>query len=567
MRLIAVVVGAALVAAACGGAEKGRQMDVALRSVLENQKRPGFVTADVEGTALWAQTREFYEQREFAPAWIENAAPRSQMDDLIKALHEADREGLDPELYHAGLIRDKRQEASRGFLTNQGFDPDEAGRLDVWLTYLYLKYAADLADGLSDLAAADRNWHIKQEEFDPLEHLKDALDRNRVAGSLADLLPEHREYSALRDALSGYRKIADAGGWPEVPRSLRIKPGQKHAGVPALMRRLAASGDYKGRVPAEDAEGEDDTPVEYGEDLQKAVQRFQARHGLAAAGLVGAETVAALNVSAEARVRQIELNLERWRWLPRDLGEHYILVNVPEMRLRVYENGRIPLAMNVVVGTRETQTPIFNDEMSYLVFSPYWNVPDSIAQGETFPGMMRDPAYLARNNMEILDRSGNTVEPANMDMEALDNYRFRQRPGSANSLGLVKFMFPNQFNVYLHDTPAESLFTRANRAFSHGCVRVANPVALAEYVLRDQREWTPDAIKTAMDSGTEKNVKLTERLPVYLGYWTASVDEDGVLHFRPDIYGIDADQRKRLTERMNRMKKTDTPTVPVAETP
>lgn len=554
-----VVLTAILAAAACGNAEKGRQMDTALRGVLESGRRPAFVTADAEGSDLWKKTRQFYNQREFAPAWIEDAEPTSRMTELIAALREAGREGLDPELYSATLIEEKRAEASKGFLTKQGFDPEEAGRLDAWLTYLYLKYAADLANGMSDLASADRNWHIEPEAFDPLAHLQEALDGNRIASSLEDLLPEHAKYAALREALEDHRRIAAEGGWPEVPKNLRLEPGQKHAGVAALARRLAASGDYTGRVPTEDPEGHGDAAMAYDKDLQAAVVRFQARHGLAAAGLVGAETVAALNVPVEARIRQIELNLERWRWLPRELGDRYILVNVPEMRLRVYEEAKVALAMNVVVGTKETQTPIFNDEMSYLVFSPYWNVPDSIAQGETLPGMMRDPDYLARNDMEIIDKSGEAIDPADMDMDALENYRFRQRPGATNSLGLVKFMFPNQFNVYLHDTPADSLFTRANRAFSHGCVRLAEPVALAEYVLRDQKEWDNDAITAAMNAGTEKTVKLTERLPVYLVYWTAKVDEEGVLQFRPDIYGIDADQRARLAERQNRLKKTEKP--------
>jgi murein L,D-transpeptidase YcbB/YkuD len=298
----------------------------------------------------------------------------------------------------------------------------------------------------------------------------------------------------------------------------------------------------------------------YTEPLQKAVQQFQARHGLAATGLIGAETVAALNVPVDARIRQIELNLERWRWLPQDLGDRYVLVNIPEMRLRVYEGDRVPLTMAVVVGTPDTPTPIFNDQMRYVVLSPYWNVPDSIAQGETVPGLVKDPTYLTRNNMEIVDKSGKAIPVSDMDMDALDQYRFRQRPGKANSLGLVKFMFPNEHNVYLHDTPADSLFARAGRAFSHGCVRVENPMALAEYVLRDQPTWDTKAITAAMHAGTETQVSLTAPLPVYLGYWTAGVDEAGTLHFRPDVYGIDADQQKRLAERMNRLKQADKPT-------
>jgi murein L,D-transpeptidase YcbB/YkuD len=548
MKFLAVLL-VAVVTVGCGSADKGRQMGEAMRVILDDTTRPGFVTADAEGTALWKQTRQFYESRAFSPAWIKDAKPMDQMEDLVEALQQVDRDGLDPELYSATLIKTRREDATRGFLTDPGFDPDEAGRLDVWLTYLYLKHAADLANGISDLASADKRWRITPETFDPLAHLTDAIDRDRIADSLADLRPQHREYSALREALAAHRTIAADGGWPLVPENVRLKPGQSHAAVASVAKRLAVSGDYAGPTDVST----------YTEALQTAVQTFQARHGLAAAGLVGAETVAALNVPVDARIRQIALNLERWRWLPQNMGERYVLVNIPEMRLRIYEGDRVPLTMAVVVGTPDTPTPIFNDQMRYVVLSPYWNVPDSIAQGETVPGLVKDPTYLTRNNMEIVDKSGTAIPVEDMDMDALDQYRFRQRPGKANSLGLVKFMFPNEYNVYLHDTPADSLFARAGRAFSHGCVRVEKPMALAEYVLRDQPKWTTEAIDTAMHAGTETQVPLTAPLPVYLGYWTASVDEAGTLHFRSDVYGIDADQQKRLTERMNRLKKADKP--------
>jgi len=532
----------------CGDADKGRQMTEAMRVVLDDTARPAFVTADAEGTTLWKQTRQFYEQRAFTPVWIKDATPRAQMEDLVEALLHVDTHGLDPELYSATLIKTKREDATKGFLTNPGFDPKEAGTLDVWLTYLYLKHAADVANGMSDLASADPRWHITPDTFDPLAHLTDAVEKDRVTDALAELHPQHREYTALRESLAAYRTIAATGGWPTVPEDLRLKPGQTHQGVAALANRLVVTGDYTGTAPAS-----------YDTALQDAVKRFQTRHGLAAAGLIGDETVAALNVPVDARIRQIELNLERWRWLPADLGDRYILVNVPEMRLRVYEGGAVPLSMAVVVGTPATPTPIFNDDMTYVVLSPYWNVPDSIAQGETLPGLLKDPTYLARNNMEIVDKDGTTVSPADMDQSALDRYRFRQRPGKANSLGLVKFMFPNQYNVYLHDTPSHSLFARAGRAFSHGCVRVEEPMALAQYLLRDQRDWTRQAIDAAMHSGTEKSVPLTQPIPVYLGYWTAHVDEGGILHFRNDVYGIDTDQRRRLTDRMKRLTQADKP--------
>lgn len=528
-----------------------------MRDLLDRDERPAFVTPDEEGTTLWGHTRGFYEARAFAPAWIEKTAPTARMDALVQALNDARHEGLDPDLYGATVLERKRLEGSSGFLTAQGFEPQEAAALDVWLTYLYMKYTSDLANGVSDLSAADPNWHIATDPFDPREHLEAALAADRVVESLSELLPVHREYRALRDVMADYRDMAAAGGWPEVPADLRLAPGDEHPAVATLARRLAITGDHTGPLPGDTP----DTPAAYGADLQEAVTRFQARHGLTASGRVDAATVAALNVPADVRVQQIALNLERWRWLPRELGDRRVLVNIPEMQLRVYETDDVALAMRVVVGTLETQTPIFNDEMSYLVFSPYWNVPDSIAQGETLPAAIQDPSYLARNNMEIIDRSGQIVDPETLDEGALENYRFRQRPGAANALGLVKFMFPNKYNVYLHDTPAESLFTRANRAFSHGCVRLEEPVALAEYVLRDQPDWDTGAIRAAMRSGTEQTVRLTAPLPVYLGYWTARVDEEGIVHFLPDIYGIDDGQARRVAVRLERLRETEMPAV------
>lgn len=520
----------------------------AVQQVVENSTRPDYVTRDREGARLWKLVRNFYQHREFAPAWIDNGTPKSQMDSLIRAIHAAAREGLDPELYSASLLEQRKQEASRGFLTRKGFDPQQATTMDVWLTWLYVKFASDLADGVSDLAHADPAWKIEAKSFDPLSHLESALRDKRIAESLFELTPTNLDYRALQRALEEHRAIAARGGWPIVPSNLRLKPGQRSPHTGALARRLAASGDYDGTPPASGGS------LVYGPDLQDAVKRFQRRHGLADDGNVGPAVVAEMNVPVEARIRQIELNMERWRWLPRDLGDPHILVNIPEMRLDVAEHGTTAVSMRVVVGKPDTQTPIFNDRMSYLVFAPVWNIPDDIAEKETLPAVLSDPGFLSRMNMEVLDASGHSVEPGNIDLTAPEKYRFRQRPGGTNALGLVKFMFPNQFNVYLHDTPIDSLFASASRSFSHGCVRLEQPEKLAEYVLRDQPEWTPDRIVEAMHAGEERVVKLKKAIPVYLGYWTARVTPDKQVQFWKDVYGIDANQLARLTERLKRMK-------------
>jgi L,D-transpeptidase YcbB len=539
----------AVVAAGCN---RGAGKEASVRQSLErtlSQPRAPYVTADAEGRKLWKLTQQFYERRHLAPAWIKGTTPEAQAGELIAALNAASDEGLDPQLYNATLLEQKRQTASQGFLLKKGFEPSEAATHDVWLTYLYLRYASDLADGLSDLAQADPKWQIRPEKFDAAARLDESLEHNRIEQSLRDLTPQNPQYQALRRLLAEYRAQAAKGGWPSVPRGPRLAPGQKSGTVALLAQRLAASGDYSGPAITGSAPS-------YSSDLQEAVKRFQRRHGLPDDGIVSPAVVAELNVPIDARMSQIALNLERWRWLPRDLGERHIIVNIPEYRLEVWERDRAPLSMRVVVGKQDTQTPIFNDVMTHVVFSPYWNVPPDIAEGETLPEILKDPGFLDRNNMEVLDSSGTPVDPGSIDLTEPASYRFRQRPGGQNSLGLVKFMFPNQYNVYLHDTPTDSLFARASRSFSHGCVRLENPQALAEYVLRDQPEWTQERIQQAMQAGQERTVKLRSAIPVYLGYWTARVSTDGVPQFRRDVYGIDGRQSRLLADRLQRLRKS-----------
>jgi murein L,D-transpeptidase YcbB/YkuD len=255
--------------------------------------------------------------------------------------------------------------------------------------------------------------------------------------------------------------------------------------------------------------------------------------------------VNALNVPLADRIAQVAANLERWRWLPDDLGDRHFIVNVPQFHLIARERGKSVLDIRVVVGKRGNETPLFSDRMEQVVFSPYWNVPETIALQETAPAVARDPSFLARNNMELIDSGGRVVPATDIawdDEASLRAYRFRQRPGASNALGFVKFLFPNQHAVYLHDTPADALFQRIGRAFSHGCVRVEEPETLAQYVLRDQPEWTAEAIHSAMRAGEERHVKLLEPIPVHIIYMTAWTDEHGGLHLANDVYGYDVKQ-------------------------
>jgi murein L,D-transpeptidase YcbB/YkuD len=250
------------------------------------------------------------------------------------------------------------------------------------------------------------------------------------------------------------------------------------------------------------------------------------------------------------RADQIRMNMERWRWAPRDLGERYILVNVPAYVLQVVEKDRPVLSMRVIVGDPEHQTPFFSDEMTYVVFSPYWNIPPDILREETLPRVARDPDFLRRNNIEVVGTTGagDIVDPESVDWSdesATRDFRFRQRPGDDNALGLVKFVFPNHFNVYLHDTPNDRLFFKEKRCLSHGCVRIEDPMAMAKYVMRDQPEWTEPRIRDAMSARREQTVKLKTPIPVHIGYWTAWVEPDGkTVSYTDDPYGIDPAQAR-----------------------
>jgi murein L,D-transpeptidase YcbB/YkuD len=322
----------------------------------------------------------------------------------------------------------------------------------------------------------------------------------------------------------------------------RLAPGASHAAVPVLRRRLAASGD----LGAAAIDGK-----RYDRALEQALGVFQEHHGLPKSGRLDTATLAALNVPLGVRIRQVVLNLERWRWAPDELGERHFRVNIPYFHLEAYEQDRLALDIRAVVGKRGNETPVFSEQMTHVVLSPYWNIPPSIAQGETLPAVAADPSYLDSQNIEVVrvsDNRASVVDPATLDWEdegALEGLRFRQRPGSSNALGFVKFMFPNPYDVYVHDTPADRLFGRLGRAFSHGCVRVEEPMALAKYVLRDQADWTPEAITTAMHAGEEKHVKLRAPIPIHIQYFTAWVDGNGGLHFRDDVYGYDAKQSAR----------------------
>ena len=483
-----------------------------------------------ERTRLVDQLRRVYKDQNYQLIWTKGDRPSNRYREFAKALETAAHHGLPAEHYKVAMD----DQSGSGVKIS----PEQAPELDVKTTASFLRYFAHLSGGRLDPRALQSLWTLKPEKPDLVVALTTALKNNDLPATMDRLQPQHPEYRELQKALVRYREIAAKGGWPSIPARTRLKPNQQSNVVPALRQRLAIEGDL------DPAHEKDPSPI-FDANVVEAVKRFEERHRIEPDGIVDPATVSALNVPVEQRIRIIELNLERWRWLPDPMPARHFVVNVPDFRLEAIENGKAVIGMRVVVGEPDNKTPIFADEMTHVVFSPYWNVPPGIAQEETIPRVLNDPGFLARNNMEVVGPSGAVVDASSVDWSNAKGLRIRQRPGSGNALGGVKFIFPNNFDVYLHDTNATKLFDRIERGLSHGCVRVEEPHKLAQYVLRDQPEWTPEAIDAAMKSGNEKHVKLNTPIPVYILYKTAWVHEGGV-RFLKDLYGHDADQASKL---------------------
>jgi len=517
---------------------------VAIRELLRPGHVPEYVKVDDDSTEQ--RMRRFYQQRRNRPAWLSADAPTGQARALVEVLKQSDREGLPAASYRIAEI-----EAAFAGLDGDAplakVEPAHLAEIDVLLTHSYLKYAYNVYRGRIHPRVLPHDWIARPRTLDYVAHLAAALDRERVKASLMELPPPHPEYERLRGSLARYREIAAGGGWPAVGPGRTLALGGRGARVAALRRRLAVSGDLPAAAAGGDA---------FDKTLDRAVRTFQTRAGLEADGKVGPREVAALDVPVERRIRQIELNLERWRWLPADLGERYVLVNVPEYMLYANEDGKNRWSMRVIVGDEYTPTPIFSDTLTTMVVNPVWNVPASIAIQEIAAAMDDDPDYLAHHHMRVFDAENKEVDPRKVHWsEAADggtrDLTIRQDPGDENALGRLKFMCPNRFNVYLHDTPTDHLFGAEDRDFSHGCIRLERPLDMAEYLMRGSPDWSRERIEReiAKPEMEEQHVKLPEKVPVHILYWTAWTDERGVAHFRDDVYGIDAMLDRALARR------------------
>lgn len=481
----------------------------------------------------------FYEQRAYRPAWSDGSRPLPVSTALLEALGGADAHGLHPADYHHATIERLLGRYGR---SGRAWTSSDLVDLDLLATDAFLIYASHLLAGRVDPVELDPLWIASRRERDLVAVLDSALASGRIVAALESLLPPYEGYRRLRQELARHRQVVEAGGWSNVPDGPKLARGERGPRVAALRARLAMS-----------TRESSDVEATFDESLERDVMTFQRRHGLEPDGVVGPATLAALNVSAQERLQQIELNMERWRWLPQDLGDPHIIVNIAGFELDVVEGGSQVLTMRVVAGRPYRRTPVFSDRMTYLVLSPYWHVPRSLAVQDILPQIKKDPAYLQRQGMTVF--RGNTqeiVDPATIDWSTISAtnfpFRLRQNPGPNNALGDVKFMFPNQFNVYLHDTPSRTLFERASRDFSSGCIRVQRPLELAEYLLRGNPGWTEERLRAAVRRGSEETVSLPRPVPVHLLYWTSWAEPDGSVQFRPDIYGRDAVLAKALDE-------------------
>ena len=491
--------------------------------------------------------KKFYDAGGNSLAWIQNGKASPQAVSMILLFQQAALKGLNPEDYDAS--RWDARLAKLQPTAPKASDTDLA-HIDLALTVSAMRYISDLHIGRVNPQHFKFGLTVGPQRLDLADELRtQVLPASDIPAILAKVEPNYDGYRRAEDALLTYTKMVTTGDTPPIPVPQKgVRPNSTFAAMPQLVARLRQLGDLAAAadVPA--------NSTTYSGVVVDAVKHFQHRHGLDTDGVLGKGTVTALNVPLKTRLQQLQLTLERYRWIPPDFPEPPIIVNIPEFELRTMR--RQPanyLTMRVVVGkAMRTQTPVFAQNMKYVVFRPYWLVPPSILRNETIPKTERNPNYLADNNFEVVDRSGNVVPSSPASDDIISGIRsgafsVRQKPGPKNALGLVKFIFPNQYNVYLHSTPEQELFSRSRRDFSHGCIRVQRPADLAAWVLREKPQWTMDKIQAAMNTGPDNvQVNLDKPIPVLILYSTAVVDPDGQVRFFDDIYGYDKSLDKVL---------------------
>lgn len=485
------------------------------------------------------KTKSFYQQHNYKTKWLEYKAPNKHYNAFLDAVETSDQHGLRPEFYNMQRI----EQAVDSLYNNPDRTHEQLTSLDIKITATFFLFTTHIIEGRIRTAGyGDFVWQRAVPKEDEVKLLVQQGSR-KLTEIIEHLHPPYKEYEQLRKALQQYRGLEQYDSTSYNPIRIKgpIKPRAKHPAIPLVRKRLFLT-DIKPYPVKRDTTYYDDT-------LLQGVKQFQARHGLVDDGVINEETLKYINQSFREKADLIELNLERLRWLPSKHAGDYISINIPEYMLRVYHNKKRELEMKVVLGTEFNATPIFNDSLEYIVFSPTWNVPPGIMKDEVIPNLKEDPAYYNPERF-VLYKNGEEIDPEEEDWKDKDlnpaHYQLVERPGPSNSLGKVKFIMPNDLSIYLHDTPAGYLFSEEKRTYSHGCIRIEKPMALAQYLLRDQPEWTEKKIKEVMTGTEPKQVNLKQKCPVEIEYRTVWVDDKGLVHFRNDVYGHDKRQLDQL---------------------
>lgn len=472
----------------------------------------------------------YYESSGFEPQWQDPA----RLDALVAAIAELKYDGLEPLDYHVAELQSFRSD-----LRARALPPAEQADLDLLATDAMMLGLYHLYFGKVDPEKLSTQWNFPPRPLDvqhATQRLKEAIAAGAIRESFDKARPQHPWYGRGRVRLREYYALQDAGGWDRLPAGPVLRPGDSDPRVPALQRRLAVTGDLGSPLRPDE--------TTYDAELEAAVRRFQDRHGIAADGIVGSGTLAALNVPVSERIDQIRVNMERARWVMHELKGDFVLVDVAGFDVSWFRNDEPVWASKVIVGRPYRETPIFKSLITYVVINPTWTIPPGILVKDKLPILRRDPGYLQRNHIRVIDSRGREVDPSTVDWAAygpgrLPPYQLRQDPGDDNALGLVKIMFPNRYSVYLHDTPSKSLFDRDERTFSSGCIRVQKAFELAELVLDDPVHWNAAAIAEVVAAKATRTVSLARPVPVLILYWTAQPTTDGRVIFRSDVYGRD----------------------------
>jgi murein L,D-transpeptidase YcbB/YkuD len=515
------------------------EIDEALAGQMANAPAEvlGFTSEEVGLETEEKELYAIYHENGLQALWVTHRGPGKHAKTLFEAITDAESDGLDPAAYQlSGLQHYWKSKHA-----------DDLASLDILLTLALVAWVNDVSVGRvhPKSAQSDQFTHAGDRRGDAVAITHNYLEADKPGEYLASLLPQHHYYRGLKTALARYRAIAANGGWPTIAETgSTLHPGDQDERVPQIRKRLAVTGELTDKELNSDL---------YNETLQTAVEKFQLFHGLTPDGLAGAQTISQMNVSVDYRIRQIEMNLERWRWLDHDLGSSYILVDIASFDVQGVIDDKAAIEMRAIVGKAHHETPLFSDHIKYIEFNPFWNLTPSIARHETVPKIRKDPDYLAKNHIRVFDGWGQNAKelnPKDVNWNKVTNpgkYKFRQDPGPWNALGTMKFIFPNEYSVYLHDTPNHALFNKAERDFSHGCIRLSEPSQLAAWVLsQDGSDWDPARIEDVLKSQKRTVKNLNTPLAVHLTYETAWIDGDSRLRFAQDVYGRDKQLEKIL---------------------